>query len=71
MDKVWEIIEHRRGEGSGSSSSSAYGYRRMGRRSSGMPGKREESDEYKKAMKEGFCLALDMLDEFIDSFEEK
>lgn len=67
MDKVWEIIEHRRGEGSGSAS----GYKRMGRRSGGMSGRREESDEYKKAMKEGFCLALDMLDEFIDSFEEK
>ena len=70
MDKVWEIIEHRRGESSDPSKSPASGYR-MGRRSAGMSGRREDSEEYKKGMKEGFCLALDMLDEFIDSYQEK
>lgn len=69
MDKIWEIIEHRR---EGSSESGMRGMKRSGyygRRMSGMKG--YESEDFKKGVKEGFCAALEMLEEAAESFDRE
>lgn len=59
MSKIWEIIEHKDGA---DKLDSQRQYRMSGRR---------ESDEYTRGMKDGFCKALDMMEEYINSFEDR
>ena len=60
MNRVWEIIEHRR-EGEGSESGMRKRMSYYGRKMSGR--KEYESEDFKKGVKEGFCAALEMLEE--------
>lgn len=67
MNKVWEIIEHRKEHSSeGKSPIEEY---RMGRKS-GMRMSGRKSEEYERGMKDGFCAAVKILEDVADSFDE-
>lgn len=65
MNKVWEIIEKHKGERSSEGYGPLEGMRR-GRMSGHKFGK---SHEYHKGIKEGICIALEVLAEVAESME--
>lgn len=64
MNRVWKIIEERK-EGS----KGMTGYRGMSSgRKGGMMG-RKEGDSYEDGVKDGFCAAMDILEEHLKELE--
>jgi len=64
MDRVWEIIEHRKKE----PIEESY---RMGRKSMRFAtGKKSYSEEYSKGVKDGFCAAIAMLDDALEEMDK-
>ena len=71
MNKVWEIIEHRREDRSSEGMGPMGNARRSGRFGKRMSGRKSESEDYYRGMKDGFCAAVEMLEDVVDSLEEE
>lgn len=64
MNRVWKIIEERKGGMHESGMRGGYSSRRSG----GMSGRR--SGEYEEGVKDGMCAALDIIEEHIKEFDK-